>query len=52
MARPWYVYLKLKMSGPNGVITISGDPKHSNECNDANAAIVETLIAVAKLAKI
>ena len=24
MARPWYVYLKMKMPGPRGVITVSG----------------------------
>ena len=52
VARPWYVYRKLKMSGTNGVITISGDPKHSNECDDADTPIVETLIAAVELAKI
>jgi hypothetical protein len=28
MAVPHYAYLKMKMSGPNGIITISGD--HQN----------------------
>ena len=32
MARPRYVYLKLKMSGPRGVITISGNRKKAEEC--------------------
>ena len=27
MARPCYVYLKLKMPGPKGVITVTGDRK-------------------------
>lgn len=52
MARPCYVYLKLKMPGPNRVIMISGNPKRSNECDDANAAITETLIAIEELVEI
>ena len=31
MAIPCYVYLKLKMPGPRGVITISGDYKQEEE---------------------
>ena len=31
MARPCYVYLKLKMPGPRGVITITGNRKKAEE---------------------
>lgn len=31
---------------------ISGNPKRSNECDDANAAITETLIAIEELVEI
>jgi hypothetical protein len=33
MAVPNYTYLKLKMSGPNGVITIGPTYKHAFECD-------------------
>jgi hypothetical protein len=33
MAVPNYTYLKLKMSGPNGVITVGPTYKHAFECN-------------------
>jgi hypothetical protein len=33
MAVPNYTYLKLKMSGPNGVITIGSTYQHAYECN-------------------
>ena len=32
MARPCYVYLKLKMSSPKGVITVTGNRKKAEEC--------------------
>lgn len=32
MAQPCYVYLKLKMPDPKGVITISGDVKRADYC--------------------
>jgi hypothetical protein len=32
MAVPNYTYLKLKMSGPNGVITVGPTYKHAFEC--------------------
>jgi hypothetical protein len=32
MARSCYIYNKLKVPGPNGVITIKGDAKKSHEC--------------------
>ena len=39
MARPCYVYLKLKMSGPRGVITISGDKRIARECEEGDKAM-------------
>ena len=33
MAIPNYTYLKLKMPGPKGVITISSPYKHAYECD-------------------
>jgi hypothetical protein len=33
MAVPNYTYLKLKMSGPNGVITVGPTYKHAFECD-------------------
>ena len=33
MAIPNYTYLKLKMSGPNGVITIGPTYRHAYECD-------------------
>ena len=45
MARPCYIYSKLKMTGPNGIITIKGDFKKANECEVANAAHAEEEIA-------
>jgi hypothetical protein len=33
LGRPCYAYLKLKMSGPNGVITVGPTYRHAYECN-------------------
>jgi hypothetical protein len=44
MAVPHYAYLKLKMPGPQGSITIAGDYKKSIECADASSALAEALI--------
>jgi hypothetical protein len=33
MAVPNYTYLKLKMPGPNGVITVGPTYKHAFECD-------------------
>jgi hypothetical protein len=33
MAVPNYTYLKLKMSGPNGVITVGSTSRHAYECD-------------------
>lgn len=52
MVRPCYVYLKLKMLGPNRVITISGDFKHSHKCKIASANITESLFVSEEWAEI
>jgi hypothetical protein len=33
MAVPNYTYLKLKMPGPNGVITVNGSFEHAYACS-------------------
>ncbi len=44
MARPCYIYNMMKILGPNGVITIKGDPKKARECEDGNAAFAEAVL--------
>ena len=39
MARPCYVYLKLKMPGPRGVITINGDRRIAQACEEGDKAM-------------
>ena len=52
---PNYTYLKLKMSGPNGVITISTTSQYAYQCDikciEQAEAIVETASLVASLAQ-
>jgi hypothetical protein len=45
MAVPNYTYLKLKMSGPNGVITVSSTYRHAYECDVECVEYTEALIA-------
>ena len=45
MARPCYVYLKLKMPGPKGVITISGDLKRAENCLQRSSDIADAQMA-------
>ena len=45
MARPCYVYLKLKMPGPAGVITVNGSKQMALECELGDAAMAETACA-------
>jgi hypothetical protein len=52
MARPCYVYLKLKMPGPKGVITITGDFKRSHDCDVVSVDIAESQIAAEEFAAI
>jgi hypothetical protein len=44
MAVPHYVYLKMKLPGPRGVITISGCYKKSMECERDNSKLAEELV--------
>ena len=50
MARPCYIYSKLKMLGPNGTITINGNFKKAKECERGNAAFVEAILHAEELA--
>jgi hypothetical protein len=45
MAVPNYTYLKLKMSGPNGVITVGSTYRHAYECDVGCVEYAEALIA-------
>jgi hypothetical protein len=44
MAATHVGYLKMKMSGPNGIITISGNYRRSMECASAGSALAESLV--------
>ena len=44
-ARACYIYNKLKMPGPNGMITITGDYKKAHECELGEAAFAESVIS-------
>jgi hypothetical protein len=43
MAVPNYTYLKLKMPGPNGIITVGSTYRHAYECNVECVEYVEAL---------
>ena len=49
MARPCYVYLKLKMPGPKGVITVTGNWKKAEECFQKGSKIADAQMAVVEL---
>jgi hypothetical protein len=50
MAVPNYTYLKLKMSGPNGVITVGPTYEHAFECDVEYAeALAESEALIADL---
>ncbi|KAK1614353.1 hypothetical protein QYE76_019870 [Lolium multiflorum] len=44
-ARACYIYNKLKIPGPKGMITISGDYKKAHECELGEAAFAESVIS-------
>jgi hypothetical protein len=49
MAVPNYTYLKLKMSGPNGVITVGPTYKHAFECDvECAEALAESEALIAE----
>ena len=45
MARPCYVYLKIKMPGPRGVITVSGNRQRAEDCLQDGAKIADEQMA-------
>ena len=48
MAVPRYAYLKMKMPGTKGIITIAGDYKKSAACAAASSRLAESLVIAAK----
>ena len=44
MAVPHYAYLKMKMPGTKGIITISGDYEKSAACDAASSRLAESLV--------
>src|SRR3954469_20063741 len=44
MATTHVVYLKMKMSGPNGTITVAGDYIVSMQCASAGSAIAKSMV--------
>ena len=44
MVVPHYTYLKMKMPGPKGLITITGDYRKSLECARDGAKLAESLV--------
>ncbi|XP_020176680.2 uncharacterized protein [Aegilops tauschii subsp. strangulata] len=49
MARPCYVYLKLKMPGPKGVITVTGNRQRAEECLQKGSKIADEQMAAVEL---
>ncbi|XP_066351380.1 uncharacterized protein [Miscanthus floridulus] len=49
MAIPNYTYLKLKMSGPNGIITISSAFSHAFTCNHEHFELATMVVNSSKL---
>ena len=52
MASTHTAYLKMKIPGPNGIITVSGDYKRSLECASAGSNLAESLVIAAEKKKI
>ena len=48
MAVPHYAYLKMKMPGTKGIITISGDYEKSTDCVAASSRLAESLVIAAE----
>nr|XP_045086315.1 uncharacterized protein LOC123494494 [Aegilops tauschii subsp. strangulata] len=49
MARPCYMYLRLKMPWPKGVITVTGNRQRAEECLQKGPKIVDEQMAVVEL---
>jgi len=52
MAVPNYTYLKLKMPGPKGVITVGTSLQHSYECEVESCELASTTVAFEELTAI
>ena len=51
MARPCYVYLKLKTPGPRGVITVTGNRQKAEECLQKGSKIADEQMAAVEMQK-
>ena len=49
LACPCYLFSKMKLPGPNGIITVEGDFKMAKECELANTLCAEKVIAQEEL---
>src|SRR3954469_22968199 len=49
MARPCYVYLKLKMPGPRGVITVTGNRQRVEGCLQKGSKIADEQMAAVEM---
>ena len=52
MAMPHYAYLKMKLPGPFGIITVSGDYRRSIDCAVAGSKMAESLMIAEELKEI
>ena len=52
MAIPNYTYLKLKMSGPNGVIIVSSAFSHAFACDHENYELATTVVNSSELLRL
>ena len=52
MAIPNYTYLKLKMPGPEGVITVGSSFQHAYQCEEDSCEIASAIVASEELALI
>jgi len=52
MAVPNYTYLKLKMSGPNGVITVGSTFSHAFMCDREHYELATTVINSSKIPRL
>jgi hypothetical protein len=51
MAPPYYTYMKMKLSGPKGGITIVGDLQKATECEKGSAVFVDSTLNDEELAQ-
>ena len=52
MAIPNYTYLKLKMSGPNGVITVSSAFSHAFMCDREHFELATAVVNLSELPRL